>query len=128
MDINDIAKKYDKGLYMASSKSIPPKVSQFHIFDENLSVKQNHEMVAEHNNMVDELRKENSKKQSELNRQLETDIIDYIVDNYNLSRQQASTVESFVYREKHAFMCDYFAAIDEYAEFAETLINQKEDL
>lgn len=126
MNISEIANKFNAGDYSVGVSDIPKKLPETHIFDPKLSVEHNYKKVLEHNDLVDHLKKERFKKQNELYWQFTKDVIDYLVDNYNINRAQAAQVESFVYKEKHAFMSDYFAAIDEYAEFAEYLVNSKE--
>ena len=120
MTITDIIAKYNSGGYTYKA-DIPKKVWDNHIFDEDLSVKRNRELAKEHNDNVDRLEQYASRRQNELDEQLTYDVVKYIMDNYNLDEKQARLVESFVYSEKHAFMCDYFSYIDEYAIFAENL-------
>ena len=127
MDIREIADKYRDGYYTYSTPAIPAKVKDGHVFDENLSVKQNREMAIEHNKRVEELWKDARREQNKLHWQLTDDVINYIMDNYELNELQARMVERFVYNEKHAFMSDYFACIEEFAEFAEKLVNNKEE-
>ncbi len=127
MDINEIRAKYNNGDYTYEA-DIPKKVHEGYIFDEELSVKRNREMVKEHNDQVDNLRNEAQNKQNMLHWQLTNDVIKYIIENYNLSEPQARAVERFVYQEHHAFMCDYFSYIDTFASFAYDVINcTKED-
>ena len=76
-------------------------------------------MAAEHNENVQRLQKEKMLKNNELNLQMRKDVVDYIVNSYLLNQKQAEIVESYVYTEKHAFMCDYFSAIDDFAEMVE---------
>lgn len=122
MDINEIRKKYDNGGYTYNA-DIPKKVRDDYIFDEELSIKRNRELIKEHNQKVDELIAEAQKQQNLLHWQLTEDVINYIAENYYLNEVQARKVERFVYQEHHSFMCDYFSYIDTFAEFAETLIN-----
>ena len=124
MDINEIRAKYDAGDY-TDKTPIPKKISEHHVFDEELSIKRNRELIKEHNEKVDKLREEAQKKQNMLHWQLTDDVIKYITDNYNLSEPQARAVERFVYQEHHAFMCDYFSNIDTFADFASELINME---
>jgi hypothetical protein len=124
LHISDIREWYDLGKYRAKFddeliKKLPPD----YVFDENLSVKRNREMVVEHNAKVDMQRAERSTKQAELDRKLTSDVVSYIKEYYDLNERQAQMVESWVYREKHAFMSDYFANIDTFAEFAYDLLN-----
>ena len=125
MTMTEIREKYDKGGYTYGRTNIPKKVSDNHVFDENLSVKRNRELAIEHNKHVDEMHAEVQKKQNMLYRQLTDDVIDYIVENYILNEAHARQVEQFVYSEHHAFMHDYFSRIDTYATFAERLLADK---
>ena len=101
---------------------IPAKVKESHVFDENLSVKRNREMVAEYNQRVEDMKKKKQSKQAELYQQLTNDVVAYIVDSYDISEEQARIVERFVYKEKHSFMCDYFSWIDEIAYIVEDIV------
>ena len=122
MDISEIREKYDRGDYTYKA-DIPKKVPENHVFDEELSVKRNREMVMEHNENVDKLKAEAQRQQNMLHWQLTDDVIKYIVNGYYLNEVQARKVERFVYEEHHAFMNDYFSYIDTYASFASDLIN-----
>ena len=121
MDIAKIREKYNNGDY-THKYTILVEVSADHVFDENLSIKANREMIEEHNRKVREQRAENRAKQIELERQMRSDVVGYIVEQYELNRKQAEHVEQWVYGEHHSFMGDYFFNIDELADFAETLI------
>lgn len=125
MDISEIRDKYNNGGY-SYKVEIPKKVSENHVFDEELSVKRNRELVKEHNDNVDRLHKQANKIQGELNVQLSADIDEYIRDTYGLGEAQAKAVEDFVYNKYHSFMHDYFYYIDEYAEFVSNIINMED--
>lgn len=133
LDINTIRDNYNTGKYSVgynypgeAKEADLKKLPQDYIFDENLSVKRNREMVIEHNDRVETLRARKKSLQADLDRRLTEDVVDYITENYNLSRAQARIVEMLVYQEKHAFMCEYFSYVDTFAEFAETVIEVKE--
>ena len=126
MDISEIRAKYDEGGYTCKM-NIPHKVKPDHVFDEELSVRRNRELVMEHNDNIDQMRAEHNRLQAELYKQLTDDVVGYIMENYGLTEKQARTVESFTYQEKHAFMCDYFSYIDTFADFAFMLLPVKED-
>lgn len=121
IDIDEISKKYNKGDYTCNM-FIPQTLGENHVFDENLSVKQNREMVREHNEKVIAMHKEKREKNNELFLKMRNEVIQYIVHTYGLSREQASIVENYVYIENHSFMCDYFSTIDEIAEMVEKVI------
>ncbi len=121
MDIIEIRDNYNNGLYTCHME-IPARVKENHVFDENLSVKRNREMVAEHNQKVENMKREKQNKQNELHWQLTKDVVAYIVDSYDMSEEQAYIVERFVYVEKHSFMGDYFSYIDEVARMVEEIV------
>jgi hypothetical protein len=78
MELIEIRDKYNAGYYTYSHPEIPNKVREDHVFDEDLSVKRNRELAIEHNQKVDELRKEAREKQNMLHWQLTEDVINYI--------------------------------------------------
>lgn len=129
LHISDIRDNYDKGLYSVSHyaefKDMLDlvKLPSNHVFDEELSVKRNREMVEEYNQDIENKRKIKLEKQTELDKQLTDDVVEYIKEYYELTDRQARIVEGWVYREKHAFMCDYFSSIDTFAELADLLVN-----
>ena len=121
MDITEIRDRYSNGEYTCKME-IPARAKDNHVFDEELSVRRNREMVAEHNQRVEDMKKEKQNKQAELYNQLTNDVITYIVDSYDMNEEQARIVERFVYTEKHSFMSDYFSWIDEVAKMVEEII------
>lgn len=121
MDISEIRDNYNNGHYTCNME-ILARVKENYVFDENLSVKRNREMVAEHNQIVEDMKRKKQDKQAELYRQLTDDVVAYIVDSYNISEEQARIVEGFVYTEKHHCMHDYFYFIDEVARMVEEVI------
>lgn len=124
MEIKEIYKKYNNGDY-SCKMAVPQSVKENHVFDENLSVKQNREMVREHNERVTTMRREKDRKNNELHLQMRKDVIQYIANTYGISYEQASIIESYVYAEKHSFMCDYFSVIDDVAEMVEKVIRSE---
>lgn len=126
LHISDIKVFYDRGeyTYREDLKNKIEKLPDNYIFDEELSVRVNREMLIEHNNKVDEYKTFKREKQAELDKQLTEDVVEYIKEYYNLSDKQARMVEQWVYREYHSFMYDYFQYVDTFAEFADDLVNQ----
>lgn len=121
MDIIEIRERYNDGCYRYDI-NIPKKVIDGYVFDENLSVKRNREMVKEYNQKIDDMRNEKMDRQAELSNRLKEDVVDYIVDTYDINRAQAYFVEDFCYVEKHSYMGDYFSHIDEVAEMVENVL------
>ncbi len=120
-EIDDIRRDWEHGAYICNMKT-PSKVKENHVFDENLSVKKNREMAIEHNEMVNRMRKEKVHKQAELDNLLHNDVIEYILDHYDMNESQAKAVEYFAYTLKHSFIGDYFSFIDELALFVEDIL------
>lgn len=111
MNIVNIRSKFNNGDYTVKI-DIPNKVPGNYVFDEDLSVKRNREMVLEHNHKVDEMRKQKSDQQTELSNQFTHDVIQHILNSYDVSEAQARIIEAFVYDERHSSMTDYFNYID----------------
>ena len=133
LHISDIRENYDTGKYSVGynypgefPEEAMKKLPADHVFDEDLSVKRNREMVIEHNDKVEQLRARKRSLQADLDRKLTEDVVKYIEENYDLTPAQARIVEMWVYREKHSFMGDYFSSIDTFAEFADDIANLKE--
>ena len=125
MDINEIRAKYNNGDY-TYKVGIPKKLPVDYVFDEELSVKRNRELVQEHNDKADLMRKDKNRIQRELDKRFTYDVVVYIMENYGLTESQAKTVENFVYQEHHSFMSDYFSYIDTFADFASNLVSPEE--
>ena len=131
LHINDIRDWYNNGHYrykdpIDTKTDEWKKLPENHVFDEDLSVKRNRELVAEHNKKIDDHNTLVREKQAELDKKLAADVIEYIKEYYGLNDKQARIVESYVYREHHSYMCDYFSYIDTFAEFASDLIQSSE--
>lgn len=123
--LEDIRRDYNNGAYVCHM-IIPERVSDSHVFDENLSVKKNREMAKERNQKVTELTKERMMRNNELFLQMRNDVVKYIAATYNMTEEQARFVEEYVYVEKHSFMCDYFGSIDEICEMVERVLGTLE--
>lgn len=126
IDIIKIRDKYNNGEY----RCVRPLLRSFapnHIFDENLSVRRNREMVEEHNRNVEAQMREYREKDAALHRQLREDVVGYIWNEYDLNEKQARAVEWFAYDKGHSSMYDYFSYVDEFADFAEDIVNAKMD-
>ena len=130
LHIDDIRKRYNAGYYTYKDpvgRDRMTKLPEDYVFDENLSVKRNRELIKEHNDEVERFMLIKREKQADLYRKLTEDVVSYIMENYALTEAQARIVEMWVYNEKHSFMCDYFSYIDTFAEFADTIANLKEN-
>ena len=126
MDISEIIHKYDRGEYR-SKLTVPKKLKADHIFDEELSVRRNREMVEEHNERVELLRKESYNIQAELDKQLSHDICCYITETYyNISYEVAVKIKRFCYTYWHSDMVVFFNYIDVVSNFVDNLLSKEE--
>lgn len=127
MDISEIKERYTQGLYTYSAiipESNKTLLPPDYIFDEELTVRRNRELVAEHNERVKTLKNDKITRQAALDRQLTYDVVEYITSTYDLTERQARLVELFVNNRYHSCMMDYFNNLDNFCELAETLVNE----
>lgn len=117
MDIENIKEKFYNGDYNYDIK-IPRIVSQTHIFDENLSVKRNREMVVEHNEKVRQMYIDCHHERAKRIQQLRQDVRDYIIECYHFTLDQATTIEDFAFAEDD--FSTYFDYVDDLATMAES--------
>ena len=125
-DIYTIRRNYFAGEYNPPAglyNQIGSLVSENHVFDENLSVKRNKELVAEHNENVRIRRQEYRELENRLFNEMREEVVKYLMGTYGLNRKQAEKVESYVYTEKHAWMSDYFAYIDEFGRLCKEVMS-----
>ncbi len=126
MDIEIIKEKYRLGEYNYNIK-YGNKVAANYIFDADLTVRRNREMVEEHNAKVESQRKEAYAKQAELDKKLAHDVCCYITENYDISYELASKIERFCYEQKHHDTYAYFDYIDTIAEFVDDIFYMMKD-
>lgn len=123
MDIQKIREKWKNGEYHHNIV-YGVKLSSDYIFDENLSVKRNRELVEEYNANVDALKKEASLKQLELSRKLRHDVCCFITENYTLDYAAAEKIECFCSVEYHSNMYSYFDYIPIIADLVDSIVCQ----
>ena len=121
MDIQEIRAKYDAKGYESDIK-IPLKLPEGYVFDEDISVKENRLRVQAHNQRVDDLYRERREQNHSLTLSLRSDVVNYIIDQYAVNEKQANVIESYVWKEHHWSMCDYFGNIDEISDFVEGVL------
>ena len=127
-DITVIRDDYTAGVYAPSQQQTDEYAAlelypDGFVFDEDLSVKKNRELVQDHNNQVRSKKKEYRQLSEKLFRQLRDDVIEYIMSTYSFNKVRAQKIEEFVYASKHSYMYDYFLYIDEIADLCYDLID-----
>lgn len=114
--IKDVEMAYNKGEFTYDC-DYPTMLSDDYVTDEYQSVKWNREKVLEFNATYPDRVKEYHDKKNEIEGKLHNAVVDIIVDNYNLNREQAIAIEQEAYSEYHSCMSDYFYGVEHIAEF-----------
>lgn len=101
--IEDIREKFKNGGYdFNESRPKTKKLKPEHIFDEDLSVKKNREMVIEHNNKVDEEIKAYNNRYNLKISEFNNDLIKVIKEETGLNDKKANVLFNYIYRESHS--------------------------
>lgn len=134
MTIDELKTAYDAGEYN-TKVPYPTKghYSSDHIFDENLTVKENREMVQQKNLEYKAAVDAHRADQMRLNTKLHADAIAATAEylEYDLGEDVAARVaievEKRAYNDHHSSMHDYFIYLYEYADFAVAIIDAYND-
>lgn len=118
MTLTEIYDAYRNGEYNYTGEVIKP-VADGHIFDENLSVKRNREMVEEQHELAKASRTLYQAESAALDRKLNDDIEAALMEEYEITAPVAALVRGYAYQQWHSCMHDMFANLPELAEFAE---------
>lgn len=100
---NQIKRKYDAGEYKAEKPSIF-KLRENYVFDEDLSVRKNRELVEEHNQRVYAAWREYNANEGIAKQKLEDDLIEAIIQcsEIDIKKETAKVIYDFAYREYHS--------------------------
>lgn len=102
MTFDKILKDLRNGRYEVERPQIS-KLREDHVFNEDLSVKKNREMVKEHNEKAAKLWREYIANNGIARERLENDIIDAIVTfSEKINIEQAKIIYYYSYREHHS--------------------------
>lgn len=102
-DINDLKENYKLGVYKFDVKRPNTKIlKDTYVFDEDLSVKKNKEMVKEHNEKAKRLEKEYWDGYHAKINEFTEDFITVIQKEINTNREKADKIYSYIYREHHS--------------------------
>ena len=115
-EILDVYHAWNRGEYKVdSSSNIPRTLPDSYVFDENLSVKENRDLINKHNADVAAQKAAVKKAQEDVIHRLRDDVVACIVE-WGLSVEQANIIESHAWVEKHHSIADYIFFADELAE------------
>ena len=92
----------EKGVYEAELVLIPKKLPDGHVFDEDLTVKQNRQMLEDYNHNRQaqlDVRKQNENR---AHRHFEFDLRLVLVTDYALNQPQAEKIVAVAYEEGHS--------------------------
>ncbi len=104
------------------------RVSENHIFDENLSVKKNREMVIAHNEKVKEQARHRLKAGNDLRTQFFNDCVGCLIETYYWAfhKEVAEKIVSFVWNKGYDNDRDILYEIDKLANFVADIRDTKE--
>jgi len=104
------------------------KYKEWHVFDENKTVKWNKEEVVRQNVIIDEEKEQYQKESNYWQCQLNDDVIKALVNSYDFNKAQAEKIWNFAYNEKHGNMNDVFYYVEEIADFIESVMQLSEEV
>ena len=96
-----------------------------YVFDENLSVKENRELVKKHNEEVTMLRAEYILKRGECWSRFKNDMVEAITTETCLSEVQAVLVLDYVLKRFSRDDPNFYEEVEELAEFVQDVVNKK---
>ena len=115
--IRQLLMDYQQGKYFyKDTDSIPEKLPDNHIFDEDKSYKWNRQQVAEYNAKIDLQIQEIKDKRAALSKKLHEDVAEAISREYGFTMEQSRIIECESYMDKHSCMSDYFYYCETLAE------------
>lgn len=128
INIEDVRKKlsnkdYENKLPYPSSSGL---LKDTYVFDENLSVKANKEMVEKHNDEIKNKKKEYKEETDRLNEEFDSDVTNAIMNDYRFSEEIAQKVFSIAYREGHSSgRYEFLNWVETFGDFASDILNTK---
>ena len=123
-DIMEIFEDYKAGLYYPNNRDYQTSpLPENHVFDENLSVKENRERVKAHNEHCKEEAARRVKDSLDLMAKMHNDVVEYLQEEHSLSLAQARLIESRAWNKYHSCIHDFFIEVEELATWAKTLLS-----
>lgn len=125
IQLEELVMKFRRGDYTSKCSKLT-YWNEHHIVDEELSVKENHRLVLEHNEQVKASIKRYREDQGRLDLQLHKDMCQYLKNNYTLNIAQCSIIVNWVYNTYHDSMLECFEMLDPIAGLCEATIKIQE--
>ncbi|WP_442637717.1 hypothetical protein [Rossellomorea marisflavi] len=128
LTVQDVLKKVQNGEYDVHRDQVVTlkKVNKNHVFDEDLSVKRNQELIEQNNEAYDAQCKEYLDKRRELGSQLVQDSVSALAEEHCVSTEHATVIYDYAYRESHSSgMHEVFDTADELFELVQKYNNVK---
>lgn len=124
--IEEIRTLYCNGTFTYDKGKIDKKLPDNHVFSEDLTIRENREMVQKHNQMVKQAVDDWNKNQQELTAKMRSYVREAMVRFSNLSVKQAEIVEQYCWSEYHHCIGDYLMKADIMADLIEEVLEVKE--
>lgn len=121
---DEIKRDWESGKYIYHDpEPTLMKVGENHIFDEDLTVRQNREMAKKHNEAVLAQHKARMSAQADLDEKFKQDYIDCMkAESVLITTEIAEKIYEKAYADKHSCMSDFFYYIEELFELVDDCI------
>lgn len=122
--IQDVITNYNNGVYTYNEpRPKYQKLQPTHVFDENLSVAKNRELVEKHNAEQKAIQDAHRDKVNYLSNLLTKDAETALICEYGLTPEQAAIINGYAYQEYHSSIFDYLNHLYELGDLAKKLVN-----
>lgn len=125
MDIQEIKKEYLNGDKYKKPKNHLKYYSGDYVFDENLSVKENREMVRKANEEYRRNEEDCRQKAIDNRKQFHNDIVEYIEEEYGFNHAQAVDIEDRLWCLHSSDVNYFFDEIDDFSYWLSEFIGLK---
>lgn len=122
--IQSVIQNYNNGVYTCNEpRPKYQKLQPTYVFDENLSVAKNRELVEKHNAEQKALQEAHRDKVNYLSSLLIKDAETALIHEYGLTQEQAAIINGYAYQEYHSSIFDYLNHLYELGDLASKLVN-----
>lgn len=126
MTIAEVIKNYENGVYsIKDTTPVGAFLPETHIFDETLSAEDNLKLVYKHNESVVSSIEAREKEVAYFMNLLSRDIVDALMNEYQLTKDQALRVNHQAFNRLHESPEGYFESLCDLAQTTSDLVNLK---